>query len=277
MLALGVVFALVSASVWGAGDFLGGLASRRFNQFQVVALSAVSGIALLVVCAIVWREPVPPRVSIMWSALAGASGGFGIAMLYRGLSLGNAALVAPTASVVGAVLPLTVSIIVEGWPSASRLAGFACAIAGIWLVAKSAPATGTSLQELRIAVLAGLGLGGFLTFIAQVPPHFVFGPLIVSRIVVLGGALLFLATRGPAVPALMMSPIALATGVLDAGGNIFYAFARQYVRLDIAAVLSSLYPMSTVLLARLVLNERMTAAQIAGVALCLAAVALIAS
>jgi uncharacterized membrane protein len=277
MLAFGVLLALSSASVWGAGDFLGGLASRRLNQFQVVALSAASGIALLALCAVFWREPMPPPASIAWSALSGASGGFGIAMLYRGLSLGNAALVAPTASVVGAVLPLTVSIVLNGWPAPTQLAGFACAIAGIWLVAKSAPATAVSVQGLRIAVLAGIGLGGFLALIAQVPPELVFGPLIVSRTVSLAGALLMLTRQGATLPALAASPIALATGVLDAGGNIFYIVARQYVRLDIAAVLSSLYPMSTVLLARVILKERMTSPQAIGVTLCLVAVVLIAA
>src|SRR5262245_52977578 len=165
MPALGVLLALASASVWGAGDFLGGLASRRVSQFQVVAVSALSGIGLLVVCGLLLREPLPSAGHVAWSALAGASGGFGIAMLYRGLSLGNAALVAPTASVIGAVLPLAVSIVVHGWPDFGQRIGFACAIAGIWLVAKSAPATSSSLKGLRIAILAGFGLGGFLALI----------------------------------------------------------------------------------------------------------------
>src|SRR5262245_25623278 len=146
MPAFGVLLALASASIWGAGDFLGGLASRRLHQFQVVAVSALSGIGLLVVCAIVLREPLPSAANAAWSALAGASGGFGITMLYRGLSLGNAALVAPTASVIGAVLPLAVSIVAHGWPDLGQQVGFGCAIAGIWLVAKSAPANASALK-----------------------------------------------------------------------------------------------------------------------------------
>jgi drug/metabolite transporter (DMT)-like permease len=273
----GILLALASASIWGAADFLGGIAARRVHHFQVVALSALSGVAMLVVCAIGWREPIPPGASIVWAALAGASGGFGIAMLYRGLSLGNAALVAPTASVVGAVLPVAAGILFDGWPGGWQVAGFSSAIAGIWLVAKSAPATAASLRGLRIAVLAGLGLGGFLVLIARVPPDLVFGPLIVSRLVSLGGAIAMLSARSASLPALAASPVAVATGILDAGGNVFYVLARQHVRLDVAAVLSSLYPMSTVLLARLVLKEQMTVVQAIGVLLCLLGVALIAS
>jgi drug/metabolite transporter (DMT)-like permease len=276
MLSFGVLFALASSAVWGTGDFLGGLATRRMHHFQVVAVSAISGIVMLIVFAVLLGESLPRTRDIAISALAGASGGFGIAMLYRGLSMGNAALVAPTAAVVGAVLPLAVSVVRAGWPRPTQLAGFVCALAGIWLVAKSAPATSESFKGLRIAVAAGVGLGGFLALIAFVPPHLVFGPLIVSRSVSLLGALVLL--RLARVPDMSSGavPIAVITGVLDAGGNVFYVFARQYTRLDVAAVLSSLYPMSTVLLARIFLAERISTAQGIGVALCLTGVALIA-
>jgi drug/metabolite transporter (DMT)-like permease len=276
-MSLGIVFALASAVVWGAGDFGGGIAAKRIDHFHVVALSALSGIALLLVGGVLTSEPVPPVAALVWSALAGASGGLGIAGLYRGLSLGNAALVAPTASVVGAIVPVTVSIAVEGWPSAVQLAGFVCAIAGIWLVAKSAPATAESWKGFRIALAAGVGLGGFLALIAQVPPTFVYGPLIVSRIISMSMAIGIVLTRSGALPSLWSSPIALGTGVLDAGGNILYIFARQHARLDVAAVLSSLYPVSTVVLAALVMKERVTVPQAIGIALCLTAVALIAA
>src|SRR5262245_15770622 len=276
-MSLGVVFALLSAAVWGAGDFGGGLASKRIDHFHVVALSALSGIAMLLVGSILTSEPVPPFDALVWSALAGASGGLGIAGLYRGLSLGNAALVAPTASVVGAIVPVSVSIALEGWPSMTQLAGFACALAGIWLVAKSAPATAESWRGFRIALAAGVGLGGFLALIAQVPPTFVFGPLIASRLVSMSVAIAIVLSRGRGLPGVLTNPIALATGILDAGGNILYILARQYTRLDIAAVLSSLYPVSTVVLATVLLKERVTMAQTTGILLCLAAVALIAS
>jgi drug/metabolite transporter (DMT)-like permease len=272
---LGILLALTSAAVWGAGDLGGGLAARRNHQFQVVALSAASGIVVLLVCWAARAEPMPPPIGVLWAVLAGLSGVFGIAALYRGLSLGNSALVAPTAGVVGALLPVIVNIAQEGWPDASQVAGFAAAIAGIWLVAKSSRATAGSLAGLRIAIVAGLGLGGFLVLIAQVPGTMVFGPLAVARVVGLVVSVIVLAGQRLTVPAPWSNPMALGAGVLDAGGTVFYVFAKQYTRLDIAAVLSSLYPVSTVLLARLLLKEHVTFAQSVGVALCLAAVVLI--
>ena len=277
MHALGVLFALASAAVWGAGDLGGGFAARRSHQFQVVFLSAGSGILALVACWAIRGEAFPPPGSVLWAVLAGLSGVFGIAALYRGLSLGNAALVAPTAGVVGALLPVLFNIVKEGWPDASQIAGFVSAIAGIWLVAKSSRATADSLQGLRIAVVAGLGLGGFLVLIAQVPGSLVFGPLTVARLVGLVVSLIVLIVGGLPAPGPLSNPVALWAGVLDAGGTVFYVLAKQYTRLDVAAVLASLYPVSTVLLARFLLKEHVTLTQAAGVALCLAAVVLIAS
>ena len=277
MQTLGVLFALASAAVWGAGDLGGGIAARRSHQFQVVFLSAASGLLVLFVCWAIRGEAFPPPGSVLWAVLAGTSGVFGIAALYRGLSLGSAALVAPTAGVVGALVPVFFNALTEGWPDAAQVAGFACAMAGIWLVAKSSKATAASLEGLRIAAFAGLGLGGFLVLIAQVPGTLVFGPLAVARIVGLTVSLVVIVMRGLPVPGPSSNLVALGAGVLDAGGTVFYVFAKQYTRLDVAAVLSSLYPVSTVLLARFLLKEHVTLAQGVGVVLCLAAVALIAS
>lgn len=272
---LGILCALASATVWGAGDLGGGLAARRHHQFQVVALSAASGIVLLVICWIVRGEPLPPAQAVMWSVLAGLSGGCGIGALYHGLSLGHAALVAPTAGVVGALLPVAVTIARQGLPTPVQVAGFICAMAGIWLVAKSSRATADSLRGLKIAAFAGVGLGGFLVLIAQIREDLAFGPLTVARSMSLLVSFAVLAVRRLPVPSPSSNPLALGTGVLDAAGTVFYVFAKQYTRLDVAAVLSSMYPVSTVLLARLLLNEHVTFAQGIGVALCLAAVVLI--
>jgi drug/metabolite transporter (DMT)-like permease len=273
---LGILFALGSAAVWGTANFAGGIASRRIDNFHVVALSAISGIAMLAGCSVLWREPFMPAGAFVWSALAGVSGGLGIAGLYRGLSIGNAALVAPTASVVGAIVPVAVSIGLEGWPAQTQLAGFACAFAGIWLVAKSAPATAESWRGFRIALPAGVGIGGFLALVAQVPPNFIFGPLIVSRLVSMSLAITIVLSRSGGLPSALANPIALGTGVLDAGGTVLYVLARQHARLDVAAVLASLYPVSTVVLAAVVMKERVSFAQAIGIVLCLTAVALIA-
>jgi drug/metabolite transporter (DMT)-like permease len=273
---LGSLLALTSAFVWGAGDFSGGFASRRTNQYKVLALAALSGTAILLVAAALRGESLPSPASALWAMLAGASGALGLVALYRGLSLGHAASVAPTAAVIGAVLPVAFSAFADGLPGMTRLAGFALACLGIWLVSQ------TDSQDMEVsrlgfvlACLAGAGFGGFFIFIAQVERGLVFTPLIVTRCITLCVALLLLRMRrlpwGPVTP----NPTALVAGVLDAGGNVFYLLAKQFTRLDVAAVLSSLYPASTVLLSCILLKEKVTRTQWFGVAVCLAAIVFI--
>jgi drug/metabolite transporter (DMT)-like permease len=131
-------------------------------------------------------------------------------------------------------------------------------------------------QGILLACLAGVCLGGFFILIAQVEPDKVFTPLVISRSVSLCVALLMLLMRRTSVPSPSSNPAALLAGVLDAGGNIFYLLARQFTRLDVVVVLSSLCPAITVLLARIMLKQDVSVTQWTGVGLCLIAVALIA-
>lgn len=272
----GILLALTSALVWGSGDFSGGLATRRNNQFQVLALSAFSGALILLVFVLLRNEALPSLADTMWAALAGVSGALGIAALYRGLSLGQAASVAPTAAVIGAALPVVFSLFTEGQPRETQFIGFLLAILGIWLVSKSTGTVQLSRSSLGLAILAGIGFGGFFILIAQVETEAIFTPLIIARLVSLGTALLLLLANrlNPLAP--ISNPVAWLAGILDAGGNIFYFMAQQFTRLDVAAVLSSLYPATTLLLAYIVLHEKVSPTQWLGAALCLVSVALIA-
>jgi drug/metabolite transporter (DMT)-like permease len=272
---LGILLALTSGLVWGAADFTGGFATRRGHQLQILAVSAVAGIVLLLACALAWREPLPTAASAAWAAAAGVAGAIGLACLYRGLSLGSAATVAPIAAVVTATLPVLFNGLSAGWPQPIQLAGFAVAMAGIWLVARASGGDPISGQGLRLAVFAGVGFGSFLILIAQVQAELVFMPLAVARVVTLVTALVLLTLRRVPLPSMAAHPLALVAGVLDAGGNVFYLFAREFTRIDVAAVLASLYPVSTVVLARLLLKEQITGTQWLGAAVCLVAVILI--
>jgi drug/metabolite transporter (DMT)-like permease len=274
---LGILCALTSALSWGSGDFSGGLATRRASQYHVLAVSALSGIAALGILALAWRETLPSPLSALWAGLAGLGGALGIVALYRGLATGNAASVAPTSAVIAAALPVLYAAVTVGLPATAKLAGFAVALVGLWLVAQSAGAGGVGRSGLGLGALAGVGFGTFFILIAQAAPQSVFTPLIIARSAMLGTALLLMLARRLPLPSLTANPIALATGVLDAGGNIFYILARQFTRLDVAVVLASLYPAATVVLARVVLKERITRQQWLGAALCLVAVALIAA
>lgn len=271
----GVALALVSAFTWGTADFVGGVATRRGHPFQVLLINASSGIVLLGALALIVGEAMPSSSAVAWAASAGAAGALGIVALYRGLAMGSAAIVAPTAGVLTAALPVVFSIAVNGWPGAVQLAGFVLAAMGIWLVARGQAADRSRTTGLRAAVLAGLGFGLFLIFIAQVPSTLVFGPLAVARGATLVIAVVLLWIGRAGVPPMSLLPLALGAGVLDAGGNVLYLLARQHVRLDVAAVLSSFYPVATVVLARVIQKERVMGWQWLGAVACLAAVGLI--
>jgi drug/metabolite transporter (DMT)-like permease len=211
-----------------------------------------------------------------WAAGAGLAGAIGIVSLYRGLASGSAALVAPTSGVITAVIPVVFSMLAHGWPTASQFAAFAIAVVGIWLVAAGPGASARKLAGLELAVVAGLGFGCFLVAIAQVPEDQVFGPLAVARVITFSAAVLLLVWwRTTLLPSRALLPMALLAGALDAGGNVFFLLARQHVRVDIAAVLSSFYPVATVALSRVLLEEPVTPTQWLGAAACLAAVGLI--
>ena len=161
-------------------------------------------------------------------------------------------------------------------PAPTRLAGFALAFTGIWLVTGSRTAgEKVSRQGFLLACLAGVGFGAFFILLGQVEPGKVFAPLLIARVVALCVALLMLLIYRMPLPQLTSNPTALLAGVLDVGGNVFYLLAKQFVRLDVAAVLASLYPVTTVILAHFILRERISRRQWAGVLICLTAIVLI--
>jgi drug/metabolite transporter (DMT)-like permease len=274
---LGVLFALVSAVSWGSGDFTGGVAARRSNPFFVLLLSSLSGIVILLVCALLWRETFSSLNSVLWAAAAGVSGAFGMAIFYRTLSLGHPARVAPVTAVIGVMLPVGFGIFTDGLPGMARLVGFAIAMLGIWLVSQSSSQQEGQISRLEfiLASLAGMGFGGFFTLLAQVEPGKIFMPLVVCRCAAFCTALLVLLISRKPIPSLLSNPLALFAGVLDMGGNLFYLLAKQQTRLDVAVVLASLYPAATVFLACILLKEKLSLNQWLGIGFCLLAIVLI--
>lgn len=275
--ATSILFGLLSAATWGAGDFCGGLASRRAHTFAVVAVSQMIGGSLLVVLALLFREPWPAPVDLGWGALAGVIGNIGLLALYRGLATGQMGVVAPLSAVLSAALPVVVAVWAEGLPELLTLAGFGVALAGVWLLSRPEGGAPFRLDSLGLPLAAGLGFGLFFVLIDRVGPGALFWPLVAARAASLTMMTVVLLARRPvALPERGRLPLIALSGALDAGGNAFFALAAQTGRLDIAAVLASLYPASTVLLAGLVLKERLTRVQIAGVLAALAAIVLIA-
>jgi drug/metabolite transporter (DMT)-like permease len=273
---LGIIFAISSAAVWGSGDFSGGQAARRSHQYQVLVLAALSGMVVLTISAIIRGEGIPSMRSILWAVMAGSAGALGMAALYRALSLGHTASVAPTSAITCAALPVIFGLIAVGLPKTTQLAGFGVAFIGIWLVSRSPSSSeGTFREGMTLSFLSGIGFGGFFIFIALVEKGHVFIPVLIARTVTLIIALIMLGVKHLRLPGLTTNPVALLAGVLDTGGNVFYLLATQFTRLDIAALLSSFYPAMTVILASIILKEKVGRPQWAGMVLCLASLALL--
>jgi drug/metabolite transporter (DMT)-like permease len=279
---LAVAYGLASAAVWGAGDFSGGLATKRGNVTVVVTLSQLVGLVCLLALALLLEGALPPARDLFFGALAGLAGVVGILALYTGLARGRMGVVAPVAAVLTAAIPVIVGITVDGLPSILALAGFGLALTAVWLLSGGGNADGIRRDELGLSLLAGLGFALFFVFIDQISVGVVFWPLVAARLTSIPLLLVFVlgsrqraSARWEALPRSLLPIIALS-GLLDSGGNYFFVLATQSGRLDIAAVLASLYPASTVLLARLILKETLGPRQWLGVAVALVALVLIA-
>lgn len=278
---LAVAYGLASAAVWGAGDFSGGLATKRGNVYVVVLMSQSVGLVILLALALLLEKSLPPAHDLFFGALAGLAGVVGILAFYAGLARGRMGVVAPVTAVFSASIPVVVGIVVDGLPPVLVLLGFGLAITAVWLLSGGGKADSIRRDELGLALLAGLGFSLFFVFIDQISTGVVFWPLTAARTASVPLLLAFLLSRRWTyarweMPAYGVLPIIALSGILDSGGNYFFALATQSGRLDIAAVLASLYPASTVLLARLVLKESLGPRQWLGVVVALVALVLIA-
>lgn len=268
-------FGLLSAIIWGAGDFVGGLVTRRARPFSVVLVAEVAGALLLAVFGLLYRQPLPPPADLGWSAAAGLAGAVGLVALYTALAGGHMGIVAPISAVVAAVVPILVGAVLEGLPTPLQMAGFAMALAAVWLLSSSGERSASG-RDLRLALLAGLSFGCFFVLLDRTGATGGFWNLAFARtMAALALLLLMLLLRHPLLPPRDVLPLNVLNGSLDAGGNLFFLLAAQAGRLDVASLLSSLYPGVTVLLAWLVLGERLNRPQAAGVAAALAAIVLI--
>jgi drug/metabolite transporter (DMT)-like permease len=273
------LFGLASAASWGAGDFSGGLATRRTAVLPVAVVSQGAAFAILLGVAFVRYEPIPALHTLAWGSAAGLCGVVGIASLYRALAVGVMGIAAPVSGVLAAAFPVAFAAFTQGLPTAWQITGFGLAMAGVWLVSR--PQGTVRTGGLGLAVLSGIGFGGFYILISRAQAASVFWPLAASKATSLGAvaaASAIAARTRPdafAPPPVGLLPLMLASGVLDAGGNVFFVLAEHAGRLDVASVLASLYPASTVMLARVVLRERLSPTQAMGVAAVLTAIPLI--
>lgn len=272
-----ILFGLFSAAAWGTSDFAAGLASRRVSVLALALAAQTVGMTVALGLAMLRAEPVPAPMDVLWSGLAGVIGTGAIVALYAGLAVGRMGVVAPVAGVIGALVPVAVGIALEGLPAGIVLVGMAAAVVAVVLVSRVGGEAGAR-SGIELGLLAGLGIGLFNVTITRVDEGLVFGPLTIVRVAALVVLVLALLARRQrvALPA-RLAPAIVAIGLLDMAANAGFLLAEQTGSLAVAAVLSSLYPVITVILATIVLRERVTRSHAAGIALALLAIVLIAT
>ena len=270
-----VALGLIAAAGWGAGDFFGGLGSRRASVFLVVLITDATGLLILIAVTLIWREPPPPLATWLWGGTAGLSGALGLTALYRALASGRMGIAAPVAAVIGAAIPVGVGALFEGLPGVPQMAGFALALPAVWLIARSESGPGEA-RGFGLAILAGVLFAGFFICFERAGQGSTFWPLVTSRVAAVAvlGSIVLGNRQAQRIGGALRE--AVLAGLFDIVGNVFYVLAAQAGRLDVAVVVSSLYPVGTVILARVLLKEHLTRPQALGIALSAAAIVLIA-
>jgi drug/metabolite transporter (DMT)-like permease len=273
------LLALGGAFSWGAGDFLGGLASRRIAVVTVLVVSQAAGLAGLLVWVLASGETFPGIAELAPAVAAGVAGIVGLAALYRGFALGAMGIVAPISGA-APLVPLSVDAANGIVPSFVQLVGVACALGGIVALSHERSTAGR-LQVTAgatLAVVAALGFGWFIVGIDAGADESAWWAVVAARTTSVALALVGVAITGAAVrPAARLLPMLVAVGVFDTGANVLVAYATTKGAAGIVAVLSALYPVVTVILARLVLAERLGVARRLGGGLALAGAALVAA
>jgi drug/metabolite transporter (DMT)-like permease len=275
---MGVLLALAAALAYGLSDFIGGLASRRTSAWAVAFVAAVGSLAGAVALAVA----VPGAATgtdLAWGALAGVGSGTGGAFLYRGFAAGRMGVVAPVSAVGAALLPVAVAVVTGERPSTLVWIGIVAAVPGIWLVSREPPGgDGTLAAGLVDGVLAGAGFGLLFAAMGQVPEEAGWWPTAVTQAVALVAvALTATVLRAGWVPRHANDLWGLLAGLLATAAVVCFLLATQTGMLTIAAVVTSLYPAFTILLAATVLRERIHGLQGLGLACCGVAVALVAA
>ena len=274
-----IILSAISALLYGGADFCGGLATRRSSILSVLALSQLVGLALaLAACTLVVKGGAS-GVDLAWGAAAGVCGAFGLAALYTALATTIVAVASPIAAVTGAIIPMLIGVAAGERPGALAWAGMGLAVPAIALLASGPTGIGKD-GKLRRAVLlgagAGAGFGLFFAAISRTSPGSGLWPLVAARASTIALVLLFALFSGRSVRASLANlPMILLSGLFDMSANVAFLIASRTGMLTVVAVITSLYPGPTVLLARLVLRERLYFLRLVGIVLALAGVALI--
>ena len=271
------LLAILASICYGSGDFLGGLASRKSSALAVAAMSQLFGLVPLAIAMMLFGANSPRTADLAWGAAAGLAGGIALALFFKALTLGRMSVMSPIASSTGAAVAVVIGFALGERPAAIVVVGFALAVVSIGLVAqdRSGP-DGTTERGVLTAIGCGVALGAWYTFLKPTSTAAGLWPLAMARVVSLPLLLIGTHTTGRSLrlPRNVMA-IVLPAGVLDIAANVFYLIAVQRGMLGVVATLASLNPITTVALAWSVLHERLRGPQYLGLALGIAAMAMI--
>lgn len=273
-----ILFGLASALTWGAADFGGGIASKRSTPYAVVFWGDLVGMLAVAVIAIWLGDPLPDWRGVGFSLLSSICGASGIIMLYYALANGRMSIAAPVSALMAAVIPVAVGFVTVGLPDALTMLGVILALASIWLVASTERDGRLHLHwaDVRLPLYAGILFGLFFIFMHQAAVESVLWPAVILRLS--SASLLALAAFVTRNSLSIVRPhwwLVVFIGIFDVAGNVFYILSAQTGRLDIAAVIGSLYPGATVALAWFFLKEKISVSQMLGIVLALTAIVLI--
>lgn len=276
---MSVVLAGLSALFYGVADFSGGFAVRKSSLLPVLLVSQLAGGVLAAAFLLASGEAVPTRADLAWGAAGGVAGALGLGLLYQGIARSVVALVSPTAALVGAAIPVAFGILSGERPSSTALAGSAVCLPAILLLSWERGGA-FDRKVLRSALLygtvAGVFIGGFFIALAHTSPASGLWPVLAARVssitLLLAAALASRRrigiSRGSAAPT-------LTAGFADMAANVLFLLAARAGLLSLAAIVSSLYPAPTVLLARIFFREHVPPLRVLGLALAIAGIALI--
>jgi len=275
-------FGLISAASWGGSDFIGGVGARRAPALLVVASGHIFSLFVLLVLCRIMQVTVPGSASLFYAALGGFEGSLALAIFYRALAMGAMGLTAALTGLLTALVPVLFSLIHEGLPTPLTAVGLVMGLAAIWLITHTPAARDSETKApappaaaLLLGALAGLGFGTQLILFKMATTGGILWAMTSARAAGVAALLIVFAVKPPKALWRGFWLTGILAGALDTLGNLFYIQASRVGRLDVAALVCSMYPAGTILLAALVLREWPTRRQFAGMALALAAVALL--
>jgi drug/metabolite transporter (DMT)-like permease len=275
-----IACALAASACWGVADFFAGLQSRSLPTVTVLLWVQAAGLVIAAALVAAVRPPLPEGGEALAAVAAGLAGAAALGAFYRGLAIGTMSIVAPISST-GVALPVVVGLVAGDRPGSIQAAGLACAAVGVVLASRE-PEHGeippASRRAVLLALVAALGFGTYFVFADAAADGGVLWALLVARATSVPLlALATLAARAPLVHAPALTARLAVIGALDLAATGLFALATTKGLLAVVAVLGALYPVATVLLARVLLHERLTRTQDAGVMVALGGVALIAA